>query len=93
MLNKKNLDAFMTRYATALALDITENPDSYTWGTGDRVALFDGVVAKMRAAYVDGATGGVWPNKSRNADKACRSLGIRPTFKALGAFLTAEVIS
>ena len=81
----KGLDAFMQLYAEALLSCVTADrarPEServYFYGP-EGVSL---VVAKMREAFA---------NDSYNLDgpairKACRKLGIRPTRKAIRAYL------
>ena len=81
--NPDRLEAFTRLYASFLAESHEKKPEEYAFPATE----LPSVVAKMRASFERGATGGVWPCKSENIDRACRVLCIKPTWKALGEYL------
>jgi len=78
----KPIDAFMAVYREKLFEAHTANSNVYWWP----IANIDQVCAKMRDALLNGCF-----NKDGPAAKATlKALGIKPTFKAIAAYIKGE---
>jgi hypothetical protein len=90
-IDEGRLDTFMVAYEAALRGQIAKHPEEYAYGP----EAIPGVVAKMRAAFRDGAQrgkpgGAGWPAKGPSMSSAARAVGVSPTYKALGPYLRGE---
>lgn len=84
MILETNLETFVAAYEVALRAAHAKTPSDYAFDTEE----LPKVVAKMKRAFVEGAIFGKWPCQSPNIQKACRAVGIKPSFKALREYLT-----
>lgn len=85
--NPDRLARFMTEYERILRAFVKAYPERYSYGE-DRVP---DIVDNMRISFVEGAHSGKgWPLRTPTVDAASKALGIRLTWKALGAYLRGE---
>lgn len=76
------LDNFMVVYEKHLTQCVAESPDRYSWVNKLTVRV---VVERMRPAII----GGSFDKGSESFKRTCKELGIKHTYKAIKAFLTA----
>ena len=72
-------------YQNGLEAAVKSHPDEYPWA-GSSLTV-DDVSRKMMAGVWNGGIKSVCVHDSRGFSAACRKLGIRCTYLALGAFL------
>lgn len=73
------LDKFMETYRAELIKARAEHPAEYSWPD----SKFETVLARMRAAFERGS----FLNSGRAIKATCKALGIKNTYKAIGAYL------